>query len=312
MHEALITDLARLGGFKRLIARSAVMRYQDTDQPLSQIAQELGVDAVITGSVLREGDRVRITAQLINAATEEYLWADRYEREFRGVGDAHWTLATIMAYYQWDWASAEREYRRAIELNPNHAGTSYSMMLVGIGRPEEGRAEIERVIQLDPYNSTFQGFLGLQLYHTRQYDAAIAQFRKTLRAAPNVAFAHADLGGALHEKGMYAEAREEMQKFLALFGYPEAANALVSKEVDYSRALTFAAEALASSSPVHPFYIALLYSHAGAKEKTLEWLEQAYVERQTDMFLLGVAPFFDSLRDDPRFQDLMRRVNLPL
>ncbi len=85
MTEALITDLAKLGGFKRVIARSSVMLYRETDKPVREIARELNVDAVITGSVLRSGDRVRITAQLINAATEEHLWADRYERELRDV-----------------------------------------------------------------------------------------------------------------------------------------------------------------------------------------------------------------------------------
>ncbi len=85
MHEALITDLARLGGFKRVIARSSVMRYQETDKPLPQIARELGVEALVTGSVLRAGNRVRITAQLIKAESEEHLWADRYERELRDV-----------------------------------------------------------------------------------------------------------------------------------------------------------------------------------------------------------------------------------
>ena len=85
MHDALITDLAKLSGLRRVIARSSVLRYRKTDKPLRQIARELGVDAIITGAVLREGDRVRITAQLINAATEEQVWAERYERELRGV-----------------------------------------------------------------------------------------------------------------------------------------------------------------------------------------------------------------------------------
>ena len=428
MHEALITDLAKLGGFKRVIPSSSVRRYRETDQSLAEIAQELGVDALVTASVLRSGDRVQITAQLINGATEEHLWADRYERELRDVltlqneivsvitremnlqltpqeqvrlasartvnpevyetylkgdfhlrnvspqeadtalqyfqlalekdpnyapayagigrvwiqrgswfgvspheamprgkvaaekaiqlddslGLAHWTLASVLAYYEWDWVGAEREYKRAIELNPNLTGTSYSMLLLGMRRPEAARTEIERVIALDPLNSTYQGLLGILLFQTRQYDDAIAQCRKTLRAAPNFSFAHAGLWAAFHEKGMYAEALAAAQKFYAVSGYPEAAQALGSAGVDYSRAMILAAEALASSSRVHPFYIARLYAYAGEKGKTLEWLEQAYEERETDMVFLGVDPTFDSLRDDPRFQDLMRRVNLPL
>ena len=428
VHEALITDLAKLGGFRKVIARKSVMRYQQTDKSLPEIARELNVDAVISGSVVREGDRVRITALLVNAATEEHLWANRYERELRDVlslqneivtaitrevnlqltpqeqarlaitrpvnpevyeaylkgrfhlrnlspqetdtalkyfqfalekdpnyapahagignvwvqrgswfglspheampkakaaaekaiqlddsnGDAHAALASVLAYYEWDWAGAEREYQRAIELNPNYVGASYSMMLVGTKHPQEAREEIERVIEVDPHNPTFQAFLGLHLFYARQYDDAIAQLRMTLSAAPNSPFAHAGLWGALHEKGMYVEARVHAQKFHALLGYREAADALDSTGVDYSQAMILAARALASSNPVHPFYIAVLYAKGEDKEQTLEWLEQAYVERMTDMFLLGVFPAFDSLRADPRFQDLMRRVNLPL
>ena len=114
------------------------------------------------------------------------------------------------------------------------------------------------------------------------------------------------------QQGLYVEARVHAQKFHALLGYREAADALDSTGVDYSQAMILAARALASSNPVHPFYIAVLYAKGEDKEQTLEWLEQAYVERMTDMFLLGVFPAFDSLRADPRFQDLMRRVNLPL
>ena len=228
------------------------------------------------------------------------------------LGGAHAGLASVLAYYEWDWVGAEREYRRAIELNPNYAGADYSMMLLGTRRPKEAREEIERVIKLDPYNPTFQAFLGLHLFYARQYDDAIAQFRKTLSASPNSPFAHAGLWGALQEKGMYVEALVHAQKFLAALGYREAANALGSAGVDYPRAMILAAQALASSNPVHPFYIASLYAKGGEKEKTLEWLEQAYAERMTDMFLLAVFPAFDSLRPDPRFQDLMRRVNLPL
>jgi len=85
MHEALITDLAQLGSLKRVIARSSVMRFKGTKIPLSKVAQELKVDGLITGAVLRSGDRVRVTAQLINPATEAQLWAQSYERDLRDV-----------------------------------------------------------------------------------------------------------------------------------------------------------------------------------------------------------------------------------
>ena len=85
IHEALITDLAQLGSLKRVIARSSVLRFKGTKTPLSKIAQELKVDGLITGAVLRSGDRVRVTAQLINPATEAQIWAQSYERDLRDV-----------------------------------------------------------------------------------------------------------------------------------------------------------------------------------------------------------------------------------
>ena len=433
MHDALITDLAKLGGFKRVIGRKSAMRYQDTDKPLPQIARELNVDAVITGSVLRSGDRVRITARLINAATEEHLWAERYERELRDVlalqneivtaitreinlqltpqeqarlasarpvnpeayeaylkGRFYWykltpeDLDTAMKYFQlalqkdpeyalahlgiayswagrgavnaepprevfpkaktavlkalelddtlaeahrllaiyrtwgeWDWAGAEAEFQRAIELNPNNADTRayYSILLSTVmRRPQEAREQIDRAMELDPLSSFFQGIYGGQLMRVRQYDDAITQLRKAhgTELHPHVY----NLWVAFHQKRMYEEAVAEAKKYFAVMGHSEVAEALTRgyDEGGYLRAMRLAADKLAARSKrtdVKPTQVVQLYAYAGEKDRALEWMEKAYQARDSQLVYLNLHVFWDSLRDDPRFQDLLRRMNLP-
>ncbi len=433
IHEALITDLAKLGGFKRVIARSSAMRYQDTDKPLSEIARELNVDAVITGSVLRAGDRVRVTAQLTSAATGETLWANRYERELRDVlslqneivaaitreinlqltpeettllasarpvnpeayeaylkGRFHWyrltpqdveaalqyfqlalqkdpdyalaytgiaevwsngaifgvppreaipkakaaalkaiqldsmlaeahdLLARVRTWGEWDWAGAESEFQRAIELNPGYpdARVFYSMFLTALGRPEEARVQIERALELDPLNFFFEWAFGWHLLRQRRYDDGIVQLRRSLRKEPNFLLAHLHLWGAFHERRMYEEALAEAKAFFAAVGVPDAAEALARgyAQAGYPTAMSLAAETLAARSNlayVPPEWIAELYARAGDEERALEWLEKAYQDRNIAMVFLSVNPTWDSLRDDPRFQDLVRRMNFP-
>ena len=165
MHEALITDLAKLGGFKRVIARSSVMRYQDTDKPLPQVAKELNVDAVITGSVLRSGDRVRITAQLINAATEEHLWADRYERELRDV----------LALQNEIVAAITREIN--LQLTPQ----------------EQTRLASARPVNPEAYEDTLKGRFHAQKFTPQDFEIAMNYFQRALEKDPNYALAYAGI-----------------------------------------------------------------------------------------------------------------------
>ncbi len=166
MHEALITDLAKLGGFKRVIARSSVMRYRETDKPLPQIARELNVDAVITGAVLRSGDRVRITAQLINAVTEEHLWADRYERELRDVLSLQNEIV----------AAITREIK--LQLTPQ----------------EQARLKSQRPVNPEAFEAYLQGRFHRQKQTREGYDIAERYFQSALQKDPNYAPAYAGLG----------------------------------------------------------------------------------------------------------------------
>ncbi len=206
---------------------------------------------------------------------------------------------------------------RAIELNPNYANARvfYSLFLTSLGRPQEGRAQSERALELDPHNARFLGHLGLQLFWQRQYDEAIAQYREVLRKEPDNAITHANLSRAFRQKGMYEEALAEARRFFALRGDSEVAEALERgyAQAGYAGAMRLAAETLAARSKrtyVQPTQIARLYARAGEKDRALDWLEKAYQERNGQMVYLNVEPTWDSLRDDPRFQSLLRRMNL--
>ncbi len=177
-------------------------------------------------------------------------------------------------------------------------------------------AQIERALELDPFNPMFQTFYGMDLLFVRRYDEAIAQFRNTLRTVPNHRRAHLGLYSAFHQKQMYEEALAEKKVFFAAVGDREVVEALERgyAEAGYTRAMSLAAETLAARSRttfVPPSHVADLFAAAGENDQALEWLERGYDERDPNMPYLSVARDLDGLRDDPRFQDLLRRMNLP-
>ena len=421
MHEALITDLAKLGGFKRVIARSSVMRYQETDKPLPEIAREFNVDAVITGSVLRSGDLVRITAQLINATTEEHLWAERYERELRDVlslqneivlaiareielqltpqdqtrlasarpvnseayeafvkgqwfghrrqgnkaieyfrlaiekdptfalpyaylaqgyagsvyipyeewcplaeemlkkaleldetlPEAHAVLGGIRMKFYWDWAGAEREFKRAITLNPNspEVHMAYKFYLTLTGRFEEALASLKRGRELDPVSYVRDPGPAWTYSKAGLQDEAIAHLQQLLEIDPAHPVAHYHLAYAYAFKKMYKEAIAEAEKGKCWegCGYIYA----VAGERETAREMIQEIERLSAEQYVDPVFTALIYAGLGEKEEALEWLEKGYRVRSGWMIYLKTAHGLDSLRSDPRFQDLLRRMNFP-
>jgi tetratricopeptide (TPR) repeat protein len=185
-----------------------------------------------------------------------------------------------------------------------------------MGRPEEAMAQSRRALELDPLSSLFQCFFGWHLLYLHREDDAIAQFRKTLRGEPNFPAAHLGLWGAFREKRMYEEALAEAEKFFRLLGDTEVAGALSHgyQEFGYPEAMRQAAEKLAARSVVThvpAIRIARLYAHAGEKERALEWLEKAYEQRESPLIHLAVGWDWDNLRDEARFQELMRRMNFP-
>jgi tetratricopeptide (TPR) repeat protein len=234
------------------------------------------------------------------------------------LAEAHDTLGSLRTLYDWDWSGAEKEYQRAIQLNPSYAGAhfAYSDFLITMRRTGEWKAEIQRTLELDPFNFFFQCFYGWHLVYERRYDEAIGQFRKVLATEPDFSSAHMGLWGALYKKGADAEALAEAKKFFGVLGDREVVEALDRgyAEAGYRGAMKLAGTKLAARSErthVSAVRIARVFAHAGEKERALEWLEKAYGRRETALYHISVGWDWDGLRGDPRFQDLLRRMRLP-
>ncbi|MGH7510214.1 MAG: protein kinase domain-containing protein [Gemmatimonadales bacterium] len=233
------------------------------------------------------------------------------------LADVHFTLAGIRCWTDWDWKGAESSFRRAIALNPNgpQSRAYYSHLLHILGRPKEAMAQIDLALKLDPLNPLFQGLYAMDLMYARRFDDAIALLQETLKTEPHNAVALATLRSAYHQKAMYPEALDVWKASFLAKGDAEAAEALArgSAEAGYSGALTRVAELLTArsrTSHVTPWQIGTLYTRAGKNEAALDWLEKAYQARDPNMPYLSVDPIFDELRSDPRFQDLLRRMDL--
>jgi len=434
MTEALIADLGQIEAL-RVISRTSVMQYKGVKKPLPQIARELNVDAVIEGSVLRSGDRVRITAQLIRATTDTHLWAQSYERDLRdvlalqddvaraiatevkakltpqesarlrqprpvnpeahenylkglyywnkrtaadlkrsieyfqqairkdpnyaqayagladcyvvlpnysatspqdafpkakaaaekaiqidgGLAEAYPALAQVAAFYNYDWPNAEREFKRAIELNPSYATAHqwYAIMLARMGQQERALAEVKLAQELDPLSLIINLNVAWILYLARQYDQGIEQLGKTLELDQSFAAAHDTLGVCYVQKGMYEQGIAELRKAISLSGGDpnikgELGNAYaVAGKRKQALEILGELTALWKQSYFSPYYIASIYAGLGDKDHAFAWLEKAYKEQDTWISFVNVDPAFDPLHSDPRFQDLVRGMNLP-
>jgi len=416
-----------------VISRTSVMHYKETEKPLPEIARELHVDAVVEGSVQRSENRVRITAQLIRAATDQHLWADSYERNLqdilglqnevahaitqqiegrlsqkneagresfrpvnpeayeaylkgryfwnkrdrasleKGLGyfneaiakdpnyalayagladvyvvigsdwatapkdvnekakaaaqkaltiddslvEAHTSLASIY-HNEWNWQGAEREFKRAIELNPSYATAHhwYSIYLATAGRFDESVMEAKKAVELDPLSLIISASLGNRLNEARRYEEAANQCRKTLDMDPNFGLAHLCIGISYVNEGHFQEGIPALQKGMELLpGDPYSMEELgiaYALSGDRARAREILTKLKGSSQPHLPSYsIAMVYAGLADKEQTISWLERGCDERNDDMVYMKIEPVLDPFRSDPRFQDLIRRVGFP-
>ncbi len=422
MTEELITNLGKVSSL-RVISRTSAMHYKGTQKTLPEIARELGVDAVMEGTVQRSGNKVRITAQLLRAKPEAQLWGESYEREAQDIlalqgeiaraivneinmnvtsgeqarmrgtrpvnpeayeaylrgrhfwasdfggleyfekatqldptfapayggmalyyttagfsrppkqvfpkgaeaamkalrldpelAEAHAALGYAKLNYEWDWAGAEREFRRAIELNPgsSDAHWMYAVYLTAMTRFDEAMSEAKRAHQADPFSPPINDLVGWVFMNARRYDEAIAQFKSTLELVPGYGASHSWLAACYTLKGMYPEAYREFNALGAHSGDPSLGylDAVTGKKKEALKALE-ALKRTAEHEYVDPYNTAILYCGLGDKDGAFACLEKAFTERSASMPQVKVEPGFDPLRSDPRFQNLLRRMNFP-
>jgi TolB-like protein/Flp pilus assembly protein TadD/predicted Ser/Thr protein kinase len=232
------------------------------------------------------------------------------------LAEAHASLAMIRMVYEWDWAGAEREFQRAIELDPEYATARhwYAVCLAATGRSEQAIASLKRAQELDPLSLPISADLGLVLIFARRDDEAIEQARKVLEMDPNFAAGHRHLGLANEQKAMYTEALAEFQKAVDVSpdnpfaqGFLGHAQAMAGNREKARQTLSHMLE-LSRRRYVSPFDIAVIYTGLGDKERALEWLRKSLDDRSLWTIFLNVDPRFDRLRADPRFASLLRRI----
>jgi TolB-like protein/Flp pilus assembly protein TadD len=233
--------------------------------------------------------------------------------------NAHATLAQFTLTYDWNLPEAEREYKRAFELNPNNpaAHSGYGTYLEALGRFDEAVAERERSRQLDPVSAFSTADVGYPLYYARRYDRALDYFQKGLELDPNLSWGHLWIGQVYVQQGRYDEAIAEINRAIALSGGNVRDIATlghayaVSGRRDEALKVLGELQGQAKQKYVSPYFIALIYTGLGEREQAFAWLEKAYVQRHPYLILIKAEPVFDSLRSDARFAELMRKVGLP-
>jgi len=433
MTDELITDLGQISAL-RVISRTSVMSYKRARKPLPQIARELNVDGIVEGTVLRSGNQVRITAQLIKASDDKHLWARSYEGDLRDtlalqnrvarsiaeeirinvnpreqtelksvkvvnpqayesylkgrffwnkrtadglkvaaayfnqaveedpgyaqaysgladtyallgdwqyavmtpkealpkakaaatkaleldntLGEAHNSLAFCLDGFDWDFASAEKEFRRAIELNPNYATAHhwYAWHLSLLGRNEQAISEMKKAKDLDPLSLIINADLAELFLIAHSYDESIQQSRRTIEMDANFALAHNQLAQAYLQKQMFAETVAELQKAIQLSAGSPTFTANLARAYAAMGRRKEATELLDDlkkhSSPGYSraSEIAAVYVALGDNDRAMTWLEQGFEERFNPGVLL--RPGFDPIRSDARFQNLLHRIGL--
>ena len=234
------------------------------------------------------------------------------------LAEAHTSLALIKMFYDWDWSGSEREFKRAIELNPGYgpAHQWYGGHLVALGRRAEAFAEMRRAQELDPLSLMINAAVAWHFYFAREYEEAVEQLQKTLELDPNFHIAHEVLGLTYTQTGRYEEAITELKKAVELSGGALVMLAELRQVYAASGNRVAAREGLnelkerSKQSFVLPYHIAAIHTSLGEADEASEWLERAYRERYGGLVYINVDPRFDSLRADGRLADLVRRIGL--
>ena len=238
------------------------------------------------------------------------------------LAEAHVELAKALEYLDWDWGNAEKEFKRALELNPNAscAHLQYSRYLDKAGRSREALVEMKLAQELDPFSSRTSLYSAYAFYHARMYDEALAQNKRAQELSPTyngfpefratLAF---QLGTIYAEKGMYAEAIREFKRLgdkPNYLGHLGNAYARSGRIAEARATIPKLKEHLAKDRDV-AFHLAMVYAALGEKDEAFTWLEESYKARDRGFIGLKIDPCLDPLRSDPRFDALLRRVGFP-
>lgn len=236
------------------------------------------------------------------------------------LSEAHTALGNALAVYDWNWAEAERAFKRAIELNPNSADAHFryaQVFLSPTGRHDEAIREMSRALELEPLDLTMSALFSQMLRFSRQNDRAIEQAKKTLDLEPEFVLGVYVLGQALMIEGKYQEAIEISEKVLsknpnrqlilenAGYGYAKSGRRKEAEEIIAKF------REIGKTDFIATYYTAIIYTALGDKDKAFAELQTAAENKDWSMQQMNVDPLMDPLRDDPRFKDLLKKLNLP-
>ena len=235
-----------------------------------------------------------------------------------GLAQAHNALAELKYQYQYDWAGAETEFQKAIELNPNVAWIrqAYGWFLMSTGRFDKAAAEMDKARELDPSSLTINVGRGRLFYYSRQYDQAIQQVQSTLVVEPNDASSYLSLYTIYEQKQMYPEAVDAYIKFLALSDFPQELREQFVDSFKVSGWEGFLLKRLevlktvAKTRDVEPHHFAGLYVRLGRKDEAFTWLNKAFQARDVATLQFKIEPAYDPIRNDPRYAQLLRKIGL--
>jgi TolB-like protein/DNA-binding winged helix-turn-helix (wHTH) protein/Flp pilus assembly protein TadD len=235
-----------------------------------------------------------------------------------GMAEAHTVLGAVKTDRDWDWAGAEVEYRRALELNPSYptARHWYSLHLSRLGRMPEAEAEIQRAHALDPFSMIIKTDAAETSYFARKPDEALERVKEVLASDPYFAEAHRVMGKISEQQGQYDKALSEFKIALALFGGGPNIKALQAHALALAGAseqateMAHELEAASTHMYVSGVDIAGVYCGLGRPDPAMRWFERAYLNRDRAMDMVGIDPLFDGCRNDPRFQDLIKKLRL--
>jgi Tfp pilus assembly protein PilF len=233
------------------------------------------------------------------------------------LAEVYYVMAGIRTWIEWDWEAGETAFKKAIDLDPNFADVRayYSHFLLIMNRSDEAMVQIERALEIDPFNPLIQSLYGVDLMYMRRYDEAIEQFQKVLKSVSNHAVAVGNLPLVYYQKRMYEKSLEAMKAAYSFDEVSVKALTLGFEEAGYNGAMKLAAERwekLSRETYINPFHPVDFYVIVANKEKALEWLEKGFEQGHPNMPYIGITPgYVDLLGDEPRYQDLLRKMNLP-